>query len=39
LFIRRIGVIVVIVEDGLGEHTHKKLYSHKKTISLDNNRG
>jgi hypothetical protein len=33
MFIRRIGgvvVVVVVVEDGLGEHAPKKLFSHKK---------
>jgi hypothetical protein len=39
LFRRRI-VVVVVVEDGLGEHAHKKLFSHKKKISLlDDNKG
>jgi hypothetical protein len=27
-------VVVVVVEDGLGEHAPKKLFSHKKKISL-----
>jgi hypothetical protein len=43
MFIRRIGVVVVVVvfvEDGLGEHAPKKLFSHKKTILLlDDNKG
>jgi hypothetical protein len=30
LFRKRIGVVVV--EDDLGEHAHKKLFSHKKKI-------
>jgi hypothetical protein len=38
MFRRRIGVVVVVVvvvvEDGLGEHAPKKLFSHKKKISL-----
>jgi hypothetical protein len=36
MFRRRIGgvVVVVVVEDGLGEHAKKKLFSHKKKISL-----
>jgi hypothetical protein len=33
MFRRRIGVVVVVV-DGLGEHAPKKLFSHKKKISL-----
>jgi hypothetical protein len=38
LFRRRIGGVVV--EDGLGERAHKKLFSHKKKISLlDDNKG
>jgi hypothetical protein len=39
MFRRRIGVVVVVVvvfEDGLGEHAPKKLFSHKKTIPLLN---
>jgi hypothetical protein len=38
MFIRRIGVVVfvVVVEDGLGEHAPKKLFSHKKKIPLLN---
>jgi phage repressor protein C with HTH and peptisase S24 domain len=40
LFRRRIGGIIVVVEDDLGEHPHKKIFSHKKKISLlDNNKG
>jgi hypothetical protein len=46
MFRRRIGVVllllvvVVVVEDGLGEHAPKKLFSHKKKISLlDDNKG
>jgi hypothetical protein len=42
MFRRRIGgVVVVVVEDGLGEHApKKKLFSHKKKISLlDDNKG
>jgi hypothetical protein len=32
MFRRRIvGVVVVVVEDNLGEHAKKKLFSHKKT--------
>jgi phage repressor protein C with HTH and peptisase S24 domain len=39
LFRRRIGGVFVVVEDGLGEHAHKKLFSQKKNISLlDNNK-
>jgi hypothetical protein len=31
MFRRRIGgVVVVVVEDDLGEHAPKKLFSHKK---------
>ena len=38
MFRRGIGVVVVVVvfEDGLGEHAPKKLFSHKKTIPLLN---
>jgi hypothetical protein len=37
MFRRRIrGVNFVVVEDGLGEHVKKKLFSQKKTISLLN---
>jgi hypothetical protein len=35
LFSKRIGgvvVVVVVVEDGLGERAQKKLFSHKKKI-------
>jgi hypothetical protein len=33
LFRRRVlGVVVVVVEEGLGEHAKKKLFSHKKKI-------
>jgi hypothetical protein len=42
MFRRRIGVVVVVfvVEDGLGEHPPKKLFSHKKKIPLlDDNKG
>jgi hypothetical protein len=41
MFRRRIVVVfVVVVEDGLGEHAPKKLFSHKKKISLlDDNKG
>jgi hypothetical protein len=28
------GVVVVVVEDGPGERAKKKLFSHKKKISL-----
>jgi hypothetical protein len=39
MFRRRIGVVVV-VEDGLGEHSPKKLFSQKKKIPLlDDNKG
>jgi hypothetical protein len=39
LFHKRIGGVVV-VEDGLGERAQKKLFSHKKKISLlDDNKG
>jgi hypothetical protein len=35
-----VAVVVVVVEDGLGEHAPKKLFSHKKKISLlDDNKG
>jgi hypothetical protein len=38
MFRRRI--LVVVVEDSLGELAKKKLFSHKKTISLlDDNKG
>jgi hypothetical protein len=30
MFRRMIGVFVVVVEDSLGEHAKKKLFSHKK---------
>jgi hypothetical protein len=37
MFRRRIGVVVVV---GLGEHAKKKIFSHKKIISLlDDNKG
>jgi hypothetical protein len=41
MFKRRIGgVFVVVVEDSLGEHAKKKLFSHKKKFSLlDDNKG
>jgi hypothetical protein len=41
MFRRRIGVVVVVVvEDDLGEHAPKKLFSHKKKNSLlDDNKG
>jgi hypothetical protein len=42
MFRRRIGgvVVVVVVEDGLGELAPKKLFSHKKKNSLlDDNKG
>jgi hypothetical protein len=42
MFRRRIGgvVVFVVVEDGLGEHAPKNLFSHKKKISLlDDNKG
>ena len=41
MFRRRIGVVVVVVvEDGLGERAPKKLFSHKKKILLlDDNKG
>ena len=43
MFRRRIGVVVfvvVFVADGLGERAPKKLFSHKKKISLlDDNKG
>jgi hypothetical protein len=39
MFRRRI-VVVVVFEDGLGEHAKKKLFSHKKKMSLlDDNKG
>jgi hypothetical protein len=38
LFRRRIGgVFVVVVDDDLGEHAHKKVFSHKKKMSLLDN--
>ena len=39
--IRIVGVVVVVVvEDSLGEHGPKKLFSHRKKISLlDDNKG
>jgi hypothetical protein len=43
MFGRRIGgvfFLLVVVEDGLGERAKKKLFSHKKEISLlDDNKG
>jgi hypothetical protein len=41
MFRMRIVVVVVfVVVDGLGEHAPKKLFSHKKKISLlDDNKG
>jgi hypothetical protein len=45
MFRRRIGGVVLLLlllllEDGLGEHAPKKLFSHKKKISLlDDNKG
>jgi hypothetical protein len=39
LFSRRIGVVFVVVEDGLGEHAKKKLFSHKKIVSLLDDKG
>jgi chorismate synthase len=44
LFRSRIGGVVVVVvvgmENGLGEHLHKKIFSHKKKkLFLDNNKG
>jgi hypothetical protein len=43
MFRRRIEgccCVVVVVEDGLGERAKKKLFSHKKKISLlDDNKG
>jgi hypothetical protein len=44
MFRRRIVFVVAAaaatVEDGLGEHAPKKLFSHKKKISLlDDNKG
>jgi hypothetical protein len=42
MFRRRIVVVVVVVVvvDSLGEHAPKKLFSHKKKISLlDDNKG
>jgi hypothetical protein len=40
MFKRRIGGVVVVVEDDLGEHAPKKLFSRKKKISLlDDNKG
>jgi hypothetical protein len=42
MFRRRIGVVVVVVVvvEDLGEHAKKKLFSHKKKISLlDDNKG
>jgi hypothetical protein len=40
LFRRRIFVVVVVVEDNLGECPQKNLFSDKKNISLlDDNKG
>jgi hypothetical protein len=41
MFRKRIGgYVVVFMEDGLGERAKKKLFSHKKKISLiDDNKG
>jgi hypothetical protein len=43
LFNKRIGgifVVVVVVEDGLGERAHKNLFSHKKKfLLLNDNKG
>jgi hypothetical protein len=40
VFVVAVVVVVVVVEDGLGEHAPKKLFSHKKKISLlDDNKG
>jgi hypothetical protein len=40
MFRRRIGVLLLLLEDGLGERAKKKLFSHKKKISLlDDNKG
>jgi hypothetical protein len=42
MFKRRIGGVgvVVVVVDYLGEHAQKKIFSHKKKISLlDDNKG
>jgi hypothetical protein len=40
LFRRSVVVVVVVVEDGLGERAHKNLFSHKNFFSLlDDNKG
>jgi hypothetical protein len=41
MFRRRIeGVVFIVVEDDLGQHAKKKIFSHKKKISLlDDNKG
>jgi hypothetical protein len=43
MFRRRIGgvsFVVVVVEDDLGEHAKKKLFSHKNLfLLLDDNKG
>jgi hypothetical protein len=40
MFRRRIGVVVVVIEDGLGELAKKKLFSHKNFFLLfDDNKG
>jgi hypothetical protein len=42
MFRSRIGsvvVVVVVVEDGLGERAQKKLFSHKKKILLLDDKG
>ena len=40
MFRRRIGGVFVVVEDILGEHAKKTIFSHKKKIPLlDDNKG
>ena len=40
MFRRRIGGVIVVVEDGLREHAKKKLFSHKKMfLLLNDNKG